>query len=232
MNELSLLDYEGFKLRTKALEEEGYWTPRYLSKRWGYLSKVVNLVKELNLKKYSKVLEMGTMGITCVRNADTMDYEEDNFGQRKETTTKKITYVHDARLFPWPVQDKSYDLFIALRVFMHLVPKQKECIREAFRIAKKVIVVVPEIYENKNYPDSNGIAYSDFVNFLDGMHPNIYTPTEWGELYYWDTENPSFFDLEGIIIKQQSTPPVLSLRTQLKLKIKEKMKKVVSVKFY
>lgn len=54
------------------------------------------------------------------------------------------TYWHDVRFTPWPVHGKRYDLVVALRVWHHLVPLQKESFEEARRIAKRVLIVCPE----------------------------------------------------------------------------------------
>lgn len=167
-------------------------------KRWDYFGRTVNLIKELNLDNPSKILEMGTMGITCVKDAHTIDYAE-----MWDFPGKQPTYLHDARKVPWPIEDKSYDLFIALRVYQHLAPNQGECIREAMRIAKKVIIVVPSNYNLPDmFPESRGISYSDFTKYMNGIHPNLFTPTLVGNLFYWDTDNPSSLNIEGVMNPQ------------------------------
>lgn len=174
--------------------EGGHWTPDTIEQRWEYHSRVVELVKSFNIIDPHSVLEMGTMGISCVKDSDTLDYLE-----RWDFPDKKPTYVHDSRITPWPIQDKQYDVFIALRVYQHLTPHQKEATREAMRIARRVIIVVPDVYTNREIPASRGITYRDFVDFLDGIHPNLYFPTRNEFLYYWDVGNPSRFDLEVIM---------------------------------
>lgn len=209
---------------------EGHWTTA-TNNRWDYFGRVVNLVKALDLTDSSKILEMGTMGITCVKDIHTIDYAE-----KWDFEGKRPTYLHDARQTPWPIENKDYDLFIALRVYQHLAPVQKECIREAMRISKKVIIVVPESYSNLPFhPDSRGLTYADFVRYLDGIHPNLYTPTLVGNLYYWDTENPSSFNLEGIMETQliseplQPQPPQKKMQNQISLfsRARKKLKSVI-----
>lgn len=106
---------------------------------------------------------------------------------------------HDARNCPWPFEEKQFDVFVALRVFQHLTPKQEDAFLESFRIAKKIILVVPRDYSNKDYPDSKGLGYADCATLLGGIHPNIYLPTDYGDLYYWDSENPSFLNIEVVM---------------------------------
>jgi hypothetical protein len=174
--------------------EGGHWTPETIETRWDYHNRVIELIKSLQINNAHHILEMGTMGIPCVIGSKTIDYAE-----RWDFKGKNPTYLHDAREFPWPIKNKEYDLFIALRVFQHLIPVQKECVKEAMRISKKVILVVPETYKNKVLPNSKGITYTDFVDFLDGLHPNLYVPTAQGYLYYWDTENPSGLNIEKVM---------------------------------
>lgn len=174
--------------------EGGHWTPETIENRWDYHCRTIELIKSLNIQNSNEVLEMGTMGVSCVKGSDTIDYSE-----RWDFPGKKPTYIHDARSLPWPVKDKQYEVFVALRVFQHLIPCQKECTLEAMRIAKKVIIIVPAKYINKVLPASKGITYDDFTAFLGGVHPNLYIPTAHGHLYYWDTENPSKVNLEQVM---------------------------------
>ena len=43
--------------------------------------------------------------------------------------------VHDATQVPWPIPDKTYDLFIALQVFEHLEGEQADAFLEVRRVA-------------------------------------------------------------------------------------------------
>lgn len=174
--------------------EGGHWTPDTIDQRWDYHSRVVELVKSLKINDPGNVLEMGTMGVSCVEDSDTLDYLES-----WDFPGKSPTYVHDSRVTPWPIADKKYEIFIALRVFQHLTPFQREATREAMRIARKVIIVVPDVYKNKAIPDSKGITYREFVDFLDGIHPNLYFPIRNEFFYYWDVENPSKLDIETVM---------------------------------
>ncbi len=220
MNQLQLLTLEEFTEKTKALEG-GHWTPHSVQDRWDYYSRVVELVRGLPIQQASNVLEMGTMGIMCVPGGHSIDYEE-----RWDFPGKKPTIVHDARHTPWPVGTKQYDLFIALRVFQHLVPTQRECVQEALRIAKRVILVVPNFYDNPVIAGSKGITYSDLVSFCDGVHPNLYVQTKMGDLYYYDTAQPSTLNIEAVmaqaVVPVAKTTPLPSSPTLL-AKLKHKL---------
>lgn len=199
---LNYLTRDEFLKRTKELEGD-HWTPESIERRWDYHHRVVELLKSLNINEPTKILEMGTMGITCVKESQTIDFLE-----RWDFEGKSPTYPHDARNIPWPIEDKQFEVFIALRVYQHLVPKQKEAFQEALRIAKKVIIVVDPVYNNSVLPQSKGITYNDFVNFYDGVHPNIFTPIPHGNFFYWDTEIPSQINLEKLIYNTHVTKTI------------------------
>lgn len=218
---IEYLSYSEYSELIKKLEG-GHWTQDTVSERWDYFARVVNLIKALDLTDPSRIIEMGTMGISCVKNGHTIDYDK-----WWDFPGKAPTYLHDAREFPWPINDKSYDLFIALRVFQHLAPVQKESINEAFRIAKKVIIVVPDTYDNHVHPDSRGITYKNFVEFLNGVHPNIFTITSIGSFYYWDSEKPSYLNLEGVMLSQKVGGTSSHLNTSFLSKVKRKLKSLL-----
>ena len=210
--------------------EDGHWTNDTITIRWDYHYRVIELVKSLGINQSNKVLEMGTMGISCVKNSHTIDYLE-----RWNFEGKNPDYTHDARIIPWPISDKQYEVFIALRVFQHLVPVQPQAILEAFRIAKKVIMVIPEEYINPVLPESKGISYEDFCSILGGVHPNVYFPTAFGSFFYWDSDNPSDIDLSKvmssiklatIIQSTSSIPATYSIKTKIKNKVIKLLKKL------
>ena len=55
--------------------------------------------------------------------------------------------IHDATQAPWPVDDKAYDLFVALQVFEHLRDRQPEAFLEVRRIARHAIISLPIDWE-------------------------------------------------------------------------------------
>jgi hypothetical protein len=158
---------------------------------------------------------MGTMGVTCVLDSQTIDYAE-----KWDYKDKNPTILYDAREIPWPIEDKKYDVFIALRVFHHLVPKQKEAFVEATRIAKKIIIVVPDSYSHLT---SKGITYDDFLGYYDGIHPNLFIPTSSGDIYYWDTEIKSNINLKNVVYKEEIDLNKISLKELILKRIKQKI---------
>ena len=193
MANIKYLTREKYELLTQKYEG-GHWTKETIETRWDYHHRVIELLKGLKITSVSEVLELGTMGVSCIDGSDSMDYAD-----RWNFPGKNPTYLHDARIFPWPIKDKQYEVFVALRVFQHLTPVQKESFIEAIRIAKKIILVIPDIYHNTVLPDASGITYQNFYEFLNGVHPNLYLPTAQGWLYFWDTENPSSINLEKVM---------------------------------
>lgn len=220
MNSINFLTKEEYINHVQELED-GHWTNDTIAIRWDYHYRVIEMVKAIGINQPNKVLEMGTMGVSCVKNGHTIDYLE-----RWDFEGKNPDYTHDARLIPWPIVDKQYEVFIALRVFQHLVPVQPQAVLEAFRIARKVIMVIPERYANPVIPESKGISYADFSTILGGIHPNVYFPTAFGSFFYWDTDNPSTVDLSKVMsnIKLSTiiNQPIIVSRSY-KFKIKSKV---------
>lgn len=198
---ITYLDKEEYYEKIKYINqstEGGHWTPGSIERRWDYHSKVVSLIKDIKISSPDEILEIGTMGVKCVHESTTLDFTE-----KWDFPGKKPDIVHDLRILPWPVKEKQFELLVALRVFQHLAPSQRECFLEATRIAKKIILVVPGEYKNTQIPDSKGMAYQDFVNYLDGIHPNIYAKTAMGDLYYWDLDCKSKINLEVLVVTPQ-----------------------------
>jgi hypothetical protein len=71
--------------------------------------------------------------------------------------TVKTILSHNATEKPWPIRDKSYDVFIALQVWEHLDNKQSRAFREVMRIARSAILSFPYNWncpeDNANYPE-------------------------------------------------------------------------------
>lgn len=104
--------------------------------RWSYHQKAIEILKSL---RPASILEAGTLGIKVVRESDTIDLDLPDDGWR---LTYVPTYRHDLRVIPWPIEDQSYDVFLALRVFHHLAD-QAACLEEMERVAKRIILALP-----------------------------------------------------------------------------------------
>ncbi len=89
-----------------------------------------------------KVLELGPAFQTIVKNCDIMVKPEIDVWGRPEKYINK-EFKHDAIVVPWPIDDKAYDLFIALQVWEHLERKQKEAFEEVMRTSKAAILSFP-----------------------------------------------------------------------------------------
>lgn len=103
----------------------------YDMERWEYFSAVIEILKQI---KFDTALELGACLLPIVKNSDTFD---------KTVWNEKPTYLHDATKFPYPVEDRKYDLFISLQVWEHLEGKQKEAFAEVRRISKMAIFSFP-----------------------------------------------------------------------------------------
>lgn len=135
--------------------------------RWPYHQQAVQWVRKLHLPSPRRVLEMGTMGVSVVHGSDTIDYDPTVNNTDWNVPGIKHTYLHDARVCPWPIERGQYDLFIALRVFHHLRPFQEECFREARRIASALILVVPS---RTLHP--RGIDEQQLIDWNGGIPPS------------------------------------------------------------
>lgn len=156
---------------------------KYAESRWSYHQAAIDIIRNLNIKHHYKVLEMGTMGVSLVKNSHTIDYD-----QKWNYKNFSSTYLHDARNIPWPITTGQYDCFIALRVWQHLYPFQKECFLEAKRISKNIILVIPESYSVDDFKDtSKGIPRQVVYDFNDGIPSKISLEIKgWGVLYFFE----------------------------------------------
>ena len=159
----------------------GHW--KSAAGRWGYHEAAVEIARRIDPAEPAQVLELGTMGVSCVIGSHTMDYAE-----KWNVRGFRPTYSHDARITPWPVADKAYELFIALRVFHHLTPVQADCFREARRIARNIVIVTPTSYDVPELREtSRGLGPEEFTAWNDGVAPTRVVPfASWiGNLYFW-----------------------------------------------
>jgi hypothetical protein len=165
-----------------AKHSASHWTNA--KDRWRYHKKAIELLQEIGPQNPSDVLELGTMGASLVNGSDTMD-----FNSKWMERGYAPTIFHDARNIPWPIEDNRYQVLVALRVYQHLVPSQKEAFKEARRIARNVIIVVPDKYPTTIMGDRSAGAISpeDFTSWNGGVPPTRYTPFgNWiGGLYFW-----------------------------------------------
>jgi hypothetical protein len=131
---IELMSYEDYK----SLLIEGPQADYYLG-RWDYYKEVIEIIKRENVKN---TVELGPGYMPIVKNGDViLNPLDDPFGKPNESDSKE--YVFDATITPWPIADKTYNMFIALQVWEHLDGKQTRAFREVMRIAKKAILSFP-----------------------------------------------------------------------------------------
>ena len=175
---LSRADFETSVSKVKKAHGKGG------ASRWVYHEAAVSFLRQVAPTHPENVLEMGTMGFCVVQGSHTIDYAE-----KWKVKGFAPTYLHDARQLPWPIPDKRYEVFIALRVFHHLYPLQRECFLQARRIARNIIIVAPESYEVERLQDSSrGIPREAFTEWNDGIAPTATVEFKsWiGNLYFWN----------------------------------------------
>lgn len=181
---MEFLGHEDYMARTRALGS-GHW--KNAAARWVYHEAAVSVLRGIGLTRPAEVLEMGTMGVNVVPGSDTIDYAE-----KWNPRGIRPTFLHDARNLPWPVGDGAYGAFVALRVFHHLHPVQRACFLQARRIARNVVIVVPEVYDVPELREtSRGIPGEMFTQWNDGVPPTAVIPfADWiGKLYFWDARS-------------------------------------------
>jgi len=111
----------------------------YYTGRWEYYKEVISLIGD---HKFERFLELGPGYMPIVKNSDViLNPLDDQFGKPDGVYGKVFTF--DATQKPWPIMDKSYDLFIALQVWEHLDNKQSRAFREVMRIANAAILSFP-----------------------------------------------------------------------------------------
>lgn len=115
----------------------------YYTGRWEYFKEVITIIGQEDIHS---VVELGPGLLPIVKNADLiLNPEEDSFGKPGELTGHH--YRFDATTKPWPIDDKKYDLFIALQVWEHLDNKQSRAFREVMRISRSAILSFPYHWE-------------------------------------------------------------------------------------
>lgn len=142
-----LMTYEDYRLLLKG--DLG----RYYEGRWEYFKEVLDIIKS---EKVESVLEIGPAQEPIVKNCDVMIKPGDDMWGRPKNEFFQKEYLHDATEKPWPIEDKYYDLVVALQVWEHLDNKQSKAFREVMRISKMAILSFPYIWDcpkdSRNYP--------------------------------------------------------------------------------
>ena len=104
-------------------QRDPYWRGR-----WDYISIAIDYVRQV---KPDTALEIGP-GTQPIL-----------FGSARMDVAPGYDYVHDATEFPWPIEDDSFDLLMALQVWEHLGDAQERAFAEVMRIADAAVLSFP-----------------------------------------------------------------------------------------
>lgn len=161
--------------RNLYVKKNNHWKKLYY--RWNYYKEVREILQNKFLVP-SQILEAGPFGAPVVRHCDTIDIKSLWY-----YPNMSATYFHDLKNIPWPIEDNHYKFFIALRVFQHLHPYQKECVQESVRIAENLIFVIPD--KTSDEKNRKPICQDSLVEWI-GVQPSLQKKlNELGTLYYF-----------------------------------------------
>lgn len=154
----------------------GHWTAKGIdyADRWPYHQISIDIIRSLKIHNPSDVLEIGTLGASLVVGSDTLDFDNDEFRITGYDFTPTIN--HDLRVLPWPIE-KHYKVIVALRVWHHLKPVEREAFLEAKRLADNVLIVCPEVNVR-----GRGITRQQFEQWNGGA-AEIFSDVSMGPLY-------------------------------------------------
>lgn len=111
----------------------------YYKGRRRYISAAATAADDLIARHgLQSALELGPHLRPLIVGADVMDRS-----QPEDLTDAGTVTVHNAIDAPWPFEDGSYDLFVALQVFEHIVGGQEIAFREVRRVAKHAVISLP-----------------------------------------------------------------------------------------
>lgn len=136
--------------------------PNYYTGRWPYLEVAMEMAMEVPVEK---VLELGPYRRPLYLGCDIMD-------RHNYLAAGKVDLVCDASKTPWPVEDSSYDLFVALQVWEHLGTAQAAAFKEVQRVAKRAVLSFP--FEWKLQETSNchhNVTAATIAKWTGGIAP-------------------------------------------------------------
>jgi SAM-dependent methyltransferase len=134
-----ILTEQTYKDKIKRLNKP-YWN-RSSEQRWLYFNEVIKLLEMLQPKT---ALEIGTHGVSLMSHSDTFC---DDIKTIDPDNAQNKVIVRDCRIVPWQdIEDKTYDVVVALQVFEHLSPNQKEVFNEIKRVSKHCILSFPYLW--------------------------------------------------------------------------------------
>jgi hypothetical protein len=120
---------------TKQQYDEALAKNKYWQGRWEYLSKAVEILQTFNT---TNILEIGCNGLQLCDHSDTMS----------NRPADNSTYTYDITQVPWPVNNNSYDVLIALQVWEHLQGCQSQAFSEARSVARNIVLSLPYMWNS------------------------------------------------------------------------------------
>jgi hypothetical protein len=113
----------------------------YYRARGRYMSAAADLAGNLiETHGLQSAIELGPHLRPVIVGADVMDLRAQS---ELELPPPARLLIHDATQAPWPIDDKQYDLFVALQVFEHLGTAQNAAFHEVCRVARTALISVP-----------------------------------------------------------------------------------------
>jgi hypothetical protein len=104
-----------------------YWVKSF-QERFMYMNIVITIMKNLGIRSVFEV-GPGPDGVRLASTSKTMDIVPEF----------KPDIVHDATITPWPFE--TSDAVVSLQTFEHFDGKQGKAFKEAYRIAKKCVII-------------------------------------------------------------------------------------------
>ena len=144
---------------------------KYYAGRWPYYKAAIEFVAGSSAES---VLEVGPGLHTIVNGCDVLARPEDDYWGRPDRSSNRVI-LHDATESPWPFDDKTYDLIVALQVWEHLDNKQSRAFREAMRVSRMAVLSLPYLWDcpkdNPNYPEHHMIDRELIGDWTLGVEP-------------------------------------------------------------
>jgi len=134
---------------------------KYYKTRWSYMRQAAAIASEFIP---GKILEIGAYTLPIVSGCDTMDVK-----RYKMATGEYQTYVHDASE-RWPIEDKAYDLVIALQVWEH-IPDPVAAFMEMVRCSKAAVMSFPHMWDWPEDANHHMIDDEKISKWTIGMTP-------------------------------------------------------------
>jgi hypothetical protein len=142
-------------------EYQNYIDQYYKNTRWNYYQTAIQLIHQLNPQEPTQVLELGSRKFSLVKNCHTMEISNEYHP----------TFLYDATQTPWPIQNKQYQVFIALQVFEHLNNSQPQVFQEISRISNFAILSFPYLWNCPKDPTHHNISQEKISHWTNQHKP-------------------------------------------------------------